>query len=78
MVVNRGAKASAAASRRRMEARDSGLHPTTSERQYEPDELEFLAAVQAYQNRTGRKFPTYCELLGILKDLGYAKLARPD
>jgi hypothetical protein len=41
--------------------------------------MEFLAAVQAYQARTGRKFPTFTELLAILTDdLGYRKTPGPD
>lgn len=41
--------------------------------EYDDDEREFIAAVDRYKTRTGRQFPTLSELLGILKQLGYAK-----
>lgn len=68
-----GAKASAASRAKRTAARDSSTNPATSEKQYESDELEFMAAIEGYKNRTGRKFPTWCEVLGVLKGLGYSK-----
>lgn len=48
-------------------------HPTTSDPDYEDDELEFIGAIRRYQERTGRKFPTWSEALRIAKGLGYAK-----
>jgi hypothetical protein len=38
------------------------------------DEAEFLRAMAAYQERTGRKFPTWSEALQVLKSLGYRKV----
>jgi hypothetical protein len=38
------------------------------------DEAEFLRAMAAYQERTGRKFPTWSEALAVLKGLGYRKV----
>ena len=38
-----------------------------------PDELEFINAVNRHKERTGRPFPTWSEVLRILKDLGYEK-----
>lgn len=52
--------------------RGSG-HPATSERAYEDDETEWLAAVARYQAETGRKFLLATEYLKILKSLGYSK-----
>lgn len=40
------------------------------------DTLEFLQAVDAFKRRSGKSFPSYTELLGILKDLGYQKVGR--
>ncbi len=40
---------------------------------YDAEEAAWLAAVAAYQARTGRKFPTFTELLILLKSLGYRK-----
>lgn len=48
-------------------------HPTWCEEPYDDDELEFLAAIRAYQERTGRKFPAWSEVLAVLKGLGYRK-----
>ena len=42
----------------------------------EADELEFVNAVQRFKERTGRSFPTWSEVLGILRDLGYEKRDR--
>lgn len=39
----------------------------------EADELEFVNAVQRFKERSGRPFPTWSEVLGILRDLGYEK-----
>jgi hypothetical protein len=49
------------------------VDPTTCERDYSPAELEFLTAVEAYKVRSGRLFPTWSEVLEVLRDLGYAK-----
>lgn len=65
--------ASVAGRRKQSKAPLANKNPATSDRHYDPDELEFLAAVSEYQQRTGRKFPTFCELFAILKSLGYSK-----
>lgn len=39
------------------------------------DTLELIRAVQAFKERTGRAFPSWSELLQILRDLGYRKTA---
>lgn len=41
--------------------------------EYDADELEFLLAVRAWQKRTGRKFPTFVDVLHIARELGYRK-----
>lgn len=57
--------------------RDSGrrrlVDPTTCERDYAADELEFMMAMQDYKRRSGRMFPTWSEVLEVLRDLGYTK-----
>lgn len=35
--------------------------------------LEFIHAVSAFKERTGAAFPTWSDILGILRDLGYEK-----
>jgi hypothetical protein len=37
------------------------------------DELELIHAVNAHKARTGRAFPTWSELLQIVRSLGYEK-----
>lgn len=49
------------------------IDPTTCERNYTPDEIEFMNAVDAYKRASGRMFPTCSELLEVLRGLGYEK-----
>lgn len=39
------------------------------------DEVEFLIAVAAFQKHTGRRYPTWREILHVLRCLGYRKVA---
>lgn len=43
--------------------------------QYElsQDELEFINAIRLFKEQTGRPFPTWSEVLRILRGLGYEK-----
>jgi hypothetical protein len=59
------------ASRRSTKPR--GVDPTTSQLDYSSDELEFMRAIEDYKKRTGRKFPSWSEVLRIAKGLGYEK-----
>jgi hypothetical protein len=38
-----------------------------------PDEMEFINAINAYKAKHGRPFPTWSEVLHVLKALGYRK-----
>jgi hypothetical protein len=40
---------------------------------YSTAELEFMQAMQEYKQSSGRMFPTWSEVLEVLKALGYAK-----
>lgn len=40
---------------------------------YSEEETAFLKAIEAYKARYGRPYPTWCEVLQVLKSLGYAK-----
>jgi hypothetical protein len=51
-------------------------HPTTSEMDYSADEMEFMNAIQAFKNKTGRNFPTWSEVLRVVRSLGYNR--EPD
>ncbi|MBL8888895.1 MAG: hypothetical protein JNL67_02880 [Planctomycetaceae bacterium] len=62
------------------ERRDGGVRrrhidPTTCERDYSEDELEFMRAVDEYKRKNRRMFPTCSELLEVLRGLGYQKTA---
>ena len=39
----------------------------------EADTLEFINAINAFKARVGRPFPTWSEVLTILRELGYEK-----
>jgi hypothetical protein len=41
------------------------------------DDNEFLLAIAAYQKRSGRRYPTWREVLHVLRSLGYRKVAEP-
>lgn len=49
------------------------IDPTTCDRDYLPEELEFMQAVEAYKRRSGRTFPTCSELLEVIRGLGYTR-----
>lgn len=41
---------------------------------YAADEVEFLLAIDAFKRDRRRPFPTWCEVLTVLKTLGYRKV----
>ena len=49
------------------------VDPTTCDREYAADEVEFMQALERYKRTNGRTFPTCSEVLGVLRSLGYAK-----
>lgn len=49
------------------------IDPTTCERDYSADELEFMRAMDDYKRKNGRMFPTCSEILEVVRSLGYAK-----
>jgi hypothetical protein len=49
------------------------IDPTTCERDYTPDEIEFMGAMDQYKRHNGRMFPTCSEILEVIKTLGYEK-----
>jgi hypothetical protein len=64
------------ADRRKTERRRQ-IDPTTCERDYQPEEVEFMRAMDDYKRRSGRQFPTWSEVLEVIRDLGYRKVAAP-
>jgi hypothetical protein len=65
----RASKARQASGRRRR------VDPTTCDREYSAAELEFMQAIQTYKHVSGRLYPTWSEVLEVLKKLGYRKPA---
>lgn len=53
------------------------IDPTTCERDYSADEVEFMRALEHYKRSTGRMFPTCSEVLEVIRSLGYVRQAEP-
>lgn len=68
-------RAMAAAAAGRASSRRRHIDPTTCEREYQPEELEFMQAVEQYKRRNCRPFPTCSELLEVVRSLGYVRVA---
>jgi hypothetical protein len=62
--------------RRKLERRRQ-VDPTTCERDYTDDEIEFMKAMDQYKRDNRRPFPTWSEVLEVLRALGYRKVAEP-
>jgi len=65
--------------RRKLERREKvnrrrQIDPTTCEREYTDEEVEFMHALDAYKRKNGRMFPTCSEILEVLRGLGYIKV----
>jgi hypothetical protein len=58
---------------RRKTPRRRQIDPTTCERDYSRDEIEFMQALDAYKRRSGRMFPTCSEILEVVRALGYVR-----
>ena len=54
--------------RRARAERRKRIDPTTFEKQYTEDELEFMNAMQRFKERTGKPFPTYAEVIKVAVD----------
>ena len=51
------------------------IDPTTCERDYNNDEIEFMKAMDQYKRDNRRPFPTWSEVLEVMRALGYRKVA---
>lgn len=58
--------------RRKVERRRQ-IDPTTCERDYTPDEIEFMRAMDEYKRKSGRQFPTWSEVLEVIRGMGYKR-----
>jgi hypothetical protein len=59
--------------RRAKVVRRRQIDPTTCERDYTVDEVEFMNALDEYKRANGRMFPTCSEVLEVVRSLGYVK-----
>lgn len=64
--------------RREKVERRRQIDPTTCERDYSDDEIEFMREMDDYKRRSGRQFPTWSEVLEVLFSLGYRRVAEPS
>src|SRR5947209_17047146 len=53
------------------------IDPTTCERDYSDEEILFMKAMDQYKRDNRRPFPTWSEVLEVLRALGYRKVADP-
>src|SRR5215211_4668681 len=68
-------RAENAAEKRRKSERRRLIDPTTCERDYSDDEMDFMKAMDRYKRDNRRPFPTWSEVLEVLRSLGYRKVA---
>jgi len=66
--------ATRAARARQVSGRRRFVDPTTCERDYSEAEVEFMKAMTEYKRSSGRMFPTWSEVLEVLRGLGYEKV----
>lgn len=64
--------------RRDLGERRRQIDPTTCERDYNNEEIEFMKAMDQYKRENRRPFPTWSEVLEVLRALGYRKVAEPS
>jgi hypothetical protein len=74
--------------RREKGERRRQVDPTTCEKDYSDEEITFMKAMEQYKRSNRRPFPTWSEVLEVLRSLGYRKIeeatvlpglpARPD
>jgi len=73
--VAKDRRASNAAEKRRTSERRRLIDPTTCERDYSDDESEFMKAMDRYKRENRRPFPTWSEVLEVMRSLGYRRVA---
>ncbi len=53
------------------------VDPTTCEKDYSDDEIEFMRSMDLYKRHNRRPFPTWSEVLEVLRAIGYRKTEAP-
>ena len=62
---------------RRQGERRRQVDPTTCEKEYSDEEIIFMKAMDQYKRANRRPFPTWSEVLEVLRALGYRKTEAP-
>jgi hypothetical protein len=63
--------------RRQQGERRRQVDPTTCEKDYSDEEIIFMKAMDQYKRANRRPFPTWSEVLEVLRSLGYRKTEAP-
>ena len=63
--------------RRNQGERRRQVDPTTCEKDYSDEEIIFMKAMDQYKRANRRPFPTWSEVLEVLRSLGYRKIEEP-
>ena len=58
--------------------RVSDVRKAAEEGQMSDEQFEFLMAIDEYKRKNARPFPTWTEVLELIKALGYRKVAEPQ
>lgn len=53
------------------------VDPTTCEKDYSDDEITFMKAMDLYKRANRRPFPTWSEVLEVIRSLGYRLVEEP-
>jgi len=53
------------------------VDPATCEKNYSTEDLAFLVAMERYKRCNKRPFPTWTEVLEVVRSLGYRLVAEP-
>ena len=59
--------------RRQKKERRRRIDPTTFEKQYTDDELEFMSAMQRFKELSGKTFPSHGDVIKVAVMLGYRR-----
>jgi len=63
--------------RRQLGERRRQVDPTTCEKDYSDEEIIFMKAMDQYKRANRRPFPTWSEVLEVLRALGYRRTEAP-
>ena len=72
--ASRAPAARAAGERRAKKERRRRIDPTTFEKQYSDEEMEFMNAMQRFKELSGKSFPSFGDVLKVAVGLGYRKV----